>query len=150
MRCRIDKIEAEAHVHATEDQGRVVRALMNALGGPGFDYEATSAQGHYGNPITIVRAVVDRSNGCPDRVASRLISMLGGELDRQLLVLTADDRMEGGRLYLRLNKQAAYLGSMRLDDGGDVVRLIIYFNPGIAWGGRDAKSLIGGELVGGQ
>ncbi|GGP21488.1 hypothetical protein GCM10007981_13510 [Thermocladium modestius] len=144
MRCRIDKIEAEAHVHATEDQGRVVRALMNALG-PGFDYEATSAQGHYGNPITIVRAVVDRSNGCPDRVASRLISMLG-ELDRQLLVLTADDRMEGGRLYLRLNKQAAYLGSMRLDDGGDVVRLIIYFNPGIAWG-RDAKSLIG-ELVG--
>lgn len=113
--------------------------MMNALG-PGVDYEVTSAQGHYGNPITIVRAVIGRSSGCPDRVASRLISMLG-ELDRRLLMLTAGDRMEGDRFYLRLNKQAAYLGSMRLDDGGDVVRLVIYFNPGIAWG-RDAKSLI--------
>ncbi|MGC8597252.1 MAG: RNA-binding domain-containing protein [Thermocladium sp.] len=141
MRCIIDKLEVETHVHATEDQGKVIQALNNIVGQ--VKYDITQAQGHYGNPITVVKATMGKTSGeCPDAVVKRLLSMLS-DVDRQLLLLSLDERMDGDKLYLRLNKQSAYRGLAKLDDGGDVIKVIIHFNPGLAWG-RGIKVLLEG------
>ncbi|MFP3179116.1 MAG: RNA-binding domain-containing protein [Thermocladium sp.] len=141
MRCIIDRLEVETHAHATEDLGKVIQALNNLVGQ--VTYETIQVQGHYGNPITVVKAAMGKASGeCLDVVAKRLLSMLS-DADRQLLLLSLDERMDGDKLYLRFNKQSAYRGLARLDDGGDVIKVVIHFNPGLAWG-RGIKSLLEG------
>ncbi|KUO93025.1 MAG: hypothetical protein AT710_01185 [Thermocladium sp. ECH_B] len=134
-------MEVETHAHATEDLGKVIQALNNLVGQ--VTYETIQVQGHYGNPITVVKAAMGKASGeCLDVVAKRLLSMLS-DADRQLLLLSLDERMDGDKLYLRFNKQSAYRGLARLDDGGDVIKVVIHFNPGLAWG-RGIKSLLEG------
>ena len=141
MRCIIDRLEVETHAHATEDLGKVIQALNNLVGQ--VTYETIQVQGHYGNPITVVKAAMGKASGeCLDVVVKRLLSMLS-DADRQLLLLSLDERMDGDKLYLRFNKQSAYRGLARLDDGGDVIKVVIHFNPGLAWG-RGIKSLLEG------
>jgi hypothetical protein len=141
MRCIIDRLEVETHAHATEDLDKVIQALNNLVGQ--VTYETIQVQGHYGNPITVVKAAMGKASGeCLDVVAKRLLSMLS-DADRQLLLLSLDERMDGDKLYLRFNKQSAYRGLARLDDGGDVIKVVIHFNPGLAWG-RGIKSLLEG------
>lgn len=141
MRCIIDRLEVETHAHATEDLGKVIQALNNLVGQ--VTYETIQVQGHYGNPITVVKAAMGKASGeCLDVMAKRLLSMLS-DADRQLLLLSLDERMDGDKLYLRFNKQSAYRGLARLDDGGDVIKVVIHFNPGLAWG-RGIKSLLEG------
>jgi len=141
MRCIIDRLEVETHAHATEDLGKVIQALNNLVGQ--VTYETIQVQGHYGNPITVVKAAMEKtSSECLDAVVKRLLSMLS-DADRQLLLLSLDERMDGDKLYLRFNKQSAYRGLARLDDGGDVIKVVIHFNPGLAWG-RGIKSLLEG------
>ncbi|MFP3045534.1 MAG: RNA-binding domain-containing protein [Thermocladium sp.] len=141
MRCIIDRLEVETHAHATEDLGKVIQALNNLVGQ--VTYETIQVQGHYGNPITVVKAAIEKaSSECLDVVVKRLLSMLS-DADRQLLLLSLDERMDGDKLYLRFNKQSAYRGLARLDDGGDVIKVVIHFNPGLAWG-RGIKSLLEG------
>jgi RNA binding exosome subunit len=141
MRCIVDRLEVETHAHATEDLDKVIQALNNLVGQ--VTYETIQVQGHYGNPITVVKAAMGKASGeCLDVVAKRLLSMLS-DADRQLLLLSLDERMDGDKLYLRFNKQSAYRGLARLDDGGDVIKVVIHFNPGLAWG-RGIKSLLEG------
>ncbi|MDK2384485.1 MAG: RNA-binding domain-containing protein, partial [Candidatus Korarchaeota archaeon] len=70
--------------------------------------EETLSRGHHGNPIRMLRVSLQ---GREAEEALRWI--LGGlsESDLRLLELSLASRMDrGGHLYLRLDKQDAYLG----------------------------------------
>jgi len=107
-------VDLRAFVYATEVEARVEAALRRLLPEEfGIDRETT--EGHYGDPITVLSARVEN--------ADDLRVLLGrlGELpprDRQRLREELDDRVdENVSLYVSLDKQAAYDGTIRLGDG---------------------------------
>lgn len=123
MRAEPRSLEVSAIVHATEDEGKVIRALMNALpeaAARRLSIKRGRYSGHHGNPITFLRANLRGPHpkealrhvlaNLPDEDRKALYSGLGGYVD------------ESGNLYIRLDKQRAYLNELRLSQA-DPIRL---------------------------
>jgi len=76
--------------------------------------------GQYGDSITILRAELRGSKA--RRVLRHVVQSLGEEDFRKLLSEVSSRVDESGNLYVRLDKQEAYLGRVRLMDS-DPIRL---------------------------
>jgi hypothetical protein len=113
----IDKVSFRAFVAATEDEGRVREAL--AVFVPLDRISATSAEGHFGNEIKILEASLRKKEG------QAFFQILHEQLlpdDLQRLRLEIPDRLEGdSHFHLRMDKQAAYKGLLRLTDSRDAL-----------------------------
>lgn len=123
----IVSVELAVHVHATESYDKVKQALLSlipdsARGDVVFDEQVL--EGHYGNPITRIVARIRgaRAREVLEHIASRL-----GDVDKKLLKTMLENRYDSrsGRLYLRVSKQDAYLGHVRLLDSDDVIKITI-------------------------
>ena len=110
------ELTAEAFCHATEGEDRVARALATVA--PGVRAERRALGGHFGQPL--VRLTVTCREG-PEIAAAvaRLKAASGPEIARTAARRLSEDRT----LHLRLEKQAAAEGRLRLCDAsqGDVV-----------------------------
>ena len=74
-------------------------------------FEKTSLTGHYGNPITLLTAELSDKKMLPavlQKIGSGLNSLDKEELSRDLKL-----HMEKRNLYLRFDKQSAYLGTIK-------------------------------------
>jgi RNA binding exosome subunit len=113
----IDKVSFRAFVAATEDEGRVREAL--AVFVPLDRISATAAEGHFGNEIKILEANLRKKEG------QAFFQILHEQLlpdDLQRLRLEIPDRLEGdSHFHLRMDKQAAYKGLLRLTDSRDAL-----------------------------
>jgi RNA-binding protein len=113
----IDKVSFRAFVAATEDEGRVREALGVFV--PLDRISATSAEGHFGNEIKILEASLRKKEG------QAFFQILREQLltdDLQKLHREIPDRLEGdNHFHLRLDKQAAYKGLLRLTDSRDAL-----------------------------
>ncbi len=108
-------VEFRAHVHATEDEMRVERA-MRALSMDGT-IETEKTEGHHGNPILLKRLRVQKD----DAIAAfwRRVKE-AGPVEKILEEL--DARIdEDAVLHLRFDKQAAFRGSIELATADDVI-----------------------------
>lgn len=119
--------ELTAFAHATEEPDRVKQALLNSLPGDSrgeLEGWVTTAllKGYYGNPILVFKLRVEE----PEKasvVLRWIIENLPPE-DVALLNRTLEQRIDGsGHLYIRLDKQQAFLGRIRVYDGDDVIRV---------------------------
>ncbi|BDR92581.1 RNA-binding domain-containing protein [Vulcanisaeta souniana] len=124
----VEHIELSTHVHATESELKVVKALLNLLPpryreNPGI--VRREGQGHFGNDINTIKA---QFKGDDALQITQYILTIIDQLDREIILVSIDSRFEEGKLYLRFNKQLAYNGIARLDDGDDVIKVIIKFN----------------------
>jgi RNA binding exosome subunit len=117
----IDKVSFRAFVAATEDEGRVREAL--AVFVPLDRITGVTVEGHYGNEIKILEAAVRKKE------AAAFFQILREQLaaeDLQRLRREIPDRLEGeGHFHLRLDKQAAYKGLLRLTDSKDALDITI-------------------------
>ncbi len=110
----IGYIGVRVFAHATEDQERVIQALRNILPddlAKSAVFKKTSLTGHHGNPITIVETeVAERSRlmAALAKIGERLTS-----LDRQTLNDEIETHLEKSNLFLRFDKQQAFLGEFR-------------------------------------
>ena len=113
----IDKVSFRAFVAATEDEGRVREALGVFV--PLDRISATTAEGHFGNEIKILEASLRKKEG------QAFFQILHEQLlpdDLQRLRQEIPDRLEGdSHFHLRLDKQAAYKGLLRLTDSRDAL-----------------------------
>ncbi|GAB6947960.1 RNA-binding domain-containing protein [Vulcanisaeta sp. JCM 16161] len=124
----IEHIEISTHVHATESELKVVRALLNLLPPQyrdGINIARSSGQGHFGNDINTIKV---QFRGQDALEIARYILRIIDQLDREIILVTINSRFDDGKLYLRFNKQLAYNGVVRLDDGDDVIKVIMRFN----------------------
>ncbi len=123
-RPRVRRLELQALCHATEAPEKVREALLNLLPEElrgRANVEETIMKGHYGNPIRLLRIILAENDA--ERTLKWLFSKMSRD-DLRLLELSLERRMDkGGHLYLRLDKQDAYMGRVRITGGGDVVRL---------------------------
>ncbi len=113
----IDRVSFRAFVAATEDAGRVREALGIFV--PLDRISVTTAVGHFGNEIKILEATLKKKE------SQTFFQILREQLPNEdLLRLRREmpDRLEGeSRFYLRLDKQSAYKGLLRLTESTDAV-----------------------------
>ncbi|ABU81424.1 RNA-binding domain-containing protein [Ignicoccus hospitalis] len=123
----IERVEVTVIIHATEDPEKVMESVFNLLGLNKEDVdevETLRSRGHHGNPITYVKMVI---KGKKAQKALRNIISRMDELEYQILKREMDLRTEGSKLYLRFDKQRAYLNEVSLSTGSDVVRVVAVF-----------------------
>jgi RNA-binding protein len=113
----IERVSFRAFVAATEDEGRVREALGVFV--PLDRISAIAAQGHFGNEIKILEASLKKKEGLA------FFQILHEQLlpdDLLRLKQEISDRLEGdSHFHLRLDKQAAYKGLLRLTDTRDAL-----------------------------
>jgi RNA binding exosome subunit len=111
----IGYIDIRVFAHATEEVDKILNAVHNILPAEVVDtitFKRTSLTGHHGNPITLLEARVKEKNAV-QAVFKKLASNLS-PLDKELLGNEIRQHLEGGNLYIRLDKQSAYLNEVKL------------------------------------
>ncbi|MEM3697030.1 MAG: RNA-binding domain-containing protein [Candidatus Bathyarchaeia archaeon] len=111
----IGYIDIRVFAHATEEVDKVLNAVHNLLPAEVVDtitFKRTVLTGHHGNPITLLEARVKDKNAV-QAVFKKLASSLS-PLDKKLLRNEIKQHLEGGNLYIRIDKQSAYLNEVKL------------------------------------
>ena len=115
MPAHVTGLEIELIAHATEDLDKVLAAAMNILPQEArkqVQFKVKEFKGHHGNPIRLLKARV-RDPSLADAIFRHVLSRLP-EQDKAELYRGLRRRVSGGSLYLRLDKQWACLGQVRL------------------------------------
>ncbi len=109
----IGYINIRVFAHATEDQERVTQAIRNILPeelANSIVFKKTSLTGHHGNSITLIEAdLADRPRLLlvMEKIGRSLTS-----LDKEMLNNEMKLHLEKSDLYLRFDKQRAFLGKL--------------------------------------
>ncbi len=127
LRITLSTVEISVFKHATESLDKVKEAVLNLFCPE--DREQVEAniryewlEGVYGNPIVLIRVKVKPP--LSDKLVRRIAGKLPEE-DKAYLAVTLNRRLDGDTLYIRLDKEAAYLGAFNVRDRGDVIKLVI-------------------------
>ncbi|HEX6561056.1 MAG TPA: RNA-binding domain-containing protein [Nitrososphaera sp.] len=117
---RFSSAEVQLVLHATEDHGKVLAAVEKVLSVPAASFEGEQSEGHYGNQIALLGAMVASKDA--SALAARVVSALN-RIDRQELSDHIEEYSdEKGNLYLRLDKQRLCQGKVSLAES-DAVRV---------------------------
>jgi len=123
----IGYIDIRIFAHATEDVDRVLNAVRNILSPELIDivaFKKTNLTGHHGNPIILLETRIKEKNAAKT-VFEKLSSGLS-TLDKELLNSEIKQRLDKGNLYVRLDKQSAYLNELKLSSA-DPIHFRIHF-----------------------
>lgn len=125
---RVVSVEVSIFSYATEDERKVERALFNLVPEevirPSLRIERLS--GHYRDPLLLIRGVI-KDGEAAGEILRRLVIALP-PVERERLVLEVEDRVdEANNLYLRLDKQKAYLGRVLMSEA-DAIRFKFKFS----------------------
>jgi RNA binding exosome subunit len=108
-------IDVRTFAHATEDTDKVQMALLKTLSteaGETVVLKESNLTGHHGNPIVLFEARIKEKDAV--REVFRKLSSGLSMMDKELLGDEITWHLEKGNLYLRLDKQSAYLNELRL------------------------------------
>ena len=111
----VREVKVSAFSHATEDEDKVEKAMRNLLPEEARDLWLTrrTLKGHHGDPITIVTGKIRTKKGATG-VLRKVVQELSS-LDQQRLLDELEERLDdGGNFHIRLDKQNAYLGKVRI------------------------------------
>ena len=120
-------IDIRVFAHATEDPTKVQTAVQNLLPeelAQTLVFEKTECTGHHGNPIILFTAKLEDKKLLPkamEKVGAEL-----GILDKEELQQNLKLHVEKGNLYLRFDKQSAFLGALKFSQT-DPIHLKIHF-----------------------
>jgi RNA binding exosome subunit len=120
-------IDIRVFVHATEDPTKVQKAVQNLLPeelAQPLGFEKTNCTGHHGNTIILFTAELTDKKLLP-----KAIEKIGAELsilDKEELQQNLKLHVEKGNLYLRFDKQSAFMGALKFSQT-DPIHLKIHF-----------------------
>jgi len=115
----IHHITIEAFAHATEDPSRVEKALRLFVP-EDHAIEIHRTEGHFGNPITIFTAKLKGCRQCRTFMDVLKSGLPASELT--MLISQANQRVDDScNFYIKLDKQSAYDGAVRLTQRGDAI-----------------------------
>ena len=123
----IGYIEIRVFAHATEDTEKVLAAVRHTLPealGESLIFEKTALTGHHGNPIVLFEAKLEDRQTLPSalqRIGSGLTALDKETLDSELKL-----HLDKGNLYLRFDKQQAFLGELRFSSN-DPIHFKVHF-----------------------
>ena len=123
----IGYIDIRVFAHATEDPEKVLIAVRNMLPPETLDtitFKKSSLTGHHGNPIILFEARVNDKNAV-QAIFGKIAASLG-IMDKEMLSGEIENHLERGNLYLRLDKQSAYLNEAKIAKA-DAIHFKIHF-----------------------
>jgi RNA binding exosome subunit len=123
----IGYIDIRVFAHATEDLDRVLTAAHNVLPSEkigGIIFRKTNLTGHHGNPIVLFEARI-KEKDIVQAVFEKLSSGLS-ILDKEQLNSEITQHLEKGNLYIRIDKQSAYVNQIKLSTE-DPIHFRIHF-----------------------
>jgi len=115
---KIERIVVSAVVYSTEDREKVAMAMATLFP---FEFEIvrTPAKGHFGNPIEYLEVEITKKKQIKE-FWNNLIKLLGDQ--RNYIINTLEERIDDqGQLFIRFDKQKAYLGEIEVTEKGDAV-----------------------------
>jgi RNA binding exosome subunit len=113
--------------HATEDPEKVQTAICNTIPealAENISFTTNAVTGHYGNPIIFYETKLIDKKLLPtalEKIAQEL-----SPLDKETLNEEIKKHIEKHNLYLRFNKQNAYIGTLKLTTD-DPIHFKIHF-----------------------
>lgn len=128
-RVEISRAIIYTHSHATEDLDKVKQAIYNILP-PNLKNRITIEQetieGYYKNIIYRLKVILERDDAI--EFVRNLLNLMS-KTDKDTLINTIEIRYnrKSNEIYIRLNKQDAYLGMITLYDGDDAIKIVITF-----------------------
>lgn len=122
---RIERMFIQVLCHATENRDKVLKAVGNVLGDAADKTSISSetVKGYYGDPVIIMRIYLLDEEAC-EKVLLRIISSLSKFEREELWSERTKKGKHGGKLYIRLDKQEAFLGRIRQSDK-DPIRIVV-------------------------
>lgn len=123
----IGYIDIRVFAHATEDLDKVLNAVHNILPSELVDtvsFKRTNLTGHHGNPIILLEARI-KEKSVIQAIFERLCKGLS-PVDKEVLSSEIEQRLDRGNLYIRLDKQSAYLNELKLSST-DPIHFRIHF-----------------------
>jgi RNA binding exosome subunit len=112
--------EINVVLHATEDEGKVLKAIEDVLLVPSKRFSSSPSEGHYKNKILLQKAILSSHEA--GSLAKRLISLLNSADREHLSRLVQEYSDEKGNLYIRLDKQRMCQGRVSLSET-DAIRI---------------------------
>ncbi|MDH5811523.1 MAG: RNA-binding domain-containing protein [Candidatus Methanomethylicaceae archaeon] len=121
----ISSLSFSTIAHATEDLEKVKTAMLNLIPKDlrtSITVNQSTAKGHHGNPITLLNFEINDPKSAKAVFAYIIRSLSDAEVSqiRNQLNLYYDGR---SALFLRIDKQSAYLGTLHLSLSDDVIKL---------------------------
>jgi hypothetical protein len=120
-------MDIRVFAHATEDPEKVQTAVRNLLPdelAQVIFFEKTDLTGHHGNPITLFTAKLTDK-----KMLLRALEKIGSglnSLDKEELNDNLKLHLEKGNMYLRFDKQSAFLGAFKFSQN-DPIHVKIHF-----------------------
>ena len=124
-RVKAKAAEVSVFAYATEDESKVIDAVLNVVGREFVDSspKIVKLTGHYNDPILLIIFNVTENI---EEVLKKLFKRLS-TVNANRLIEEAGGRIDSaGNLYLRLDKQKAYQGAIVLNES-DPIRIKIRF-----------------------
>ncbi|NJE49114.1 RNA-binding protein [Thermococcus sp. 9N3] len=128
MTLRAHHVRLTTFIHATEDEDKVLEAIgtfiPEEIDDEDVHFEVEETTGFFGNPIKVVNVEIKRSRAV--RTFLKHFKELLDENARRYILENLDEKVDDeGTLYVRFNKQKAYLGDVEVDEGADVIQVRI-------------------------
>jgi len=108
-------IDVRVFAHATEDVDKVLRAVRNVLPSELADdvvFKKTNLKGHYRNPIVLLETRIKKKHAV--KAVFEKLALGLSSLDKALLNNEIEQHLNKGNLFIRLDKQSAYLNELEL------------------------------------
>ncbi len=116
------QLVARAISHSTEDPEKVLKALKNVVGE--VEIKRTTAKGYFGNEILVFSAVIRRRK----EILKVLDRIMEEDENRKYVLSFLSEKIDDNlRLHIRVDKQEAYFGRIRVIEGEDVISLVFSF-----------------------
>lgn len=125
----VDKIEARAYARATEVLEKVVSSVQSVFPEnlrQKLVMSKSKAEGQAGDTILVITATLEGQENCElvmDYVFNQMDNQSRRAIERSLDIRLDDDCV----FFLRIDKQAAFLGSMRIAGESDLISARFHF-----------------------
>ena len=117
----IHNISYRAFVYGTENKEKVLNSIKTLFPNSSPQREAT--EGYYKNSVLILYNKIDKKREIKDFVEK--LSTMNDPARKRILNRLEDKMDDDGNLYLRFDKQRAYLSDLKVVEHGDSIHLKI-------------------------
>lgn len=117
----IHNISYRVFVYGTENDEKVKEAVQTLF--PNSHPQTDTTEGYFKNPVLILHDKITRKREIKEFV--QILEQIDSSSKKQLLNQLENKMDERGNLFLRFDKQRAYLGDLKIIEHGDTIHVKI-------------------------
>ena len=115
----IHNISYRAFVYGTESKEKVLESISTLF--PNSSPQCEATEGYYKNPVLILYNKIEKKKDIKDFVAK--LSSLKDPAKKRIIGQLDDKMDDNGNLFIRFDKQRAYLGDLKVVEHGDSIHV---------------------------